>query len=105
MRIRQGFVSNSSSTSFCVFGVAIERDSEGHWEDIEAKADDCDYLTTYCGDPNDWPRTMYVGIEWDRIDDDETGQQFKDRVAALIEQIVPGEGDNCTTHEESYYDG
>lgn len=105
MRIRRGFVSNSSSTSFCVFGLAIKEDKEGLWEDIEAKADDSDYLCTYYGDPNEWPRDMYIGIEWDRIGDDETGSQFKDRVSALVEQIVPGQGDSCDTHEESYYDG
>jgi hypothetical protein len=48
---------------------------------------------------------MYVGISWDRIGDDETGEQFKKRVAALVDAIVPGEGDDCTTHEDSYYNG
>lgn len=106
MRIRHGFVSNSSSTSFCIFGLAVKMNTDDEWENIEEKVECSDTeLETFYGDPDSWERMGYIGIDRTYIGNDETGQQFKDRVAALVEQIVPGQGENCENHEESYYNG
>jgi hypothetical protein len=51
---------------------------------------------------NDGP--IYIGVSLDKIKDDETGLQFKQRVQAEIEKIV-GEEVKCSYHEDAGYDG
>lgn len=115
MKIRNGFVSNSSSSSFCIYGVAMETEEviekiqesltqeekdqleeEGDYmitEIIEDKAD----LSVYESEGSIW-----IGREWSSIKDDETGAQFKANVKAEIEKFL-GPGMDCGTHEEEIY--
>ena len=98
MRIRRGFVSNSSTTSFCIYGAILSDEFE---DDAQDAGLDVNYGEPY-GD-ND--SNIFVGLEWSSIKDHETGRQFKDRIVAAIEKFAPGEGQNYSTLEQAYRDG
>ena len=97
MKIRQGFVSNSSTTSFCIYGAMIPSSKiKDMWSLAEEVGLEC-----FCPEYNDG---YCVGISWSSVGDDETGRQFKDRVEALVEKLV-GKKVLCQTHEEAWRDG
>ena len=110
MKVRHGFVSNSSSSSFCIYGFAVESSKYELLEKIEdwlkyksiegwavrAGGNDSDYI--------------YVGKKWSSIEDDQTGAQFKreiEEVSALMQsELKLSECDaKCGTHDKSWYDG
>jgi len=119
MKIRNGFVSNSSSSSFLIFGkhfngLSFLKDNEKVQELIEADEDvyeimesvlpyergaDIEYhLMEYDDD-------IYIGQSWDHVKDDETGLQFKQRTVDTINKSL---GTNYTikdlsTHEHAWY--
>jgi len=118
MKIRNGFVSNSSSSSFCIYGASFEmgeliekvktlglitEDKIEEYEDdqyelmeiLDEKLDlnmEFDYENEY----------VWIGRPWSSIGDDETGRQFKDDVEAKIEKNF-GSGNDCETHDEVIY--
>jgi hypothetical protein len=120
MKVRTGYVSNSSSSSFCIFGVNLdEKDAKERMlalaTDEQRKKDieECGaYEMLYDekgiffsgGDPNGWKSGIFVGLGWDTIGDDETGGQFKKRVQSRLEEIF-GPGLSLGTYEESWYNG
>lgn len=104
MKIRQGHVSNSSSTSFCLFGIDIDiQEAIGHflsneeviskpWEVIEkaealvrkeTKEMDLEVLFNAEGDD------VYAGIPPMKMRDEETLSEFKERVVKEIKEIFP----------------
>lgn len=100
MKVRYGFVSNSSTTSFCIYGAAISSD----------KADELDSdkeLEVHYGDPEADNDGAYVGVSWKRIGDNETGAQFKARIQEAVKKLVGDEAKdlNFCTIEEAYRDG
>lgn len=97
MKIREGFVSNSSSTSFCIYGVRVDRDDEV--ENLEMLAGDMGL--PYYHDPEDG---IYIGRDWSTIGDDETGKQFKETTQEKIDKLPIG-NKHCGTIEEAWYDG
>ena len=105
MKTRQGFVSNSSSTSFCIYGAYID---SKHFEEL-GKPEDVDVyewaeslaLNTYS---QDYSFGFYFGRSWDSISDDETGAQFKKSVREEIAKVL-GKPFDCSTCEGSWYDG
>lgn len=129
MKIRQGFVSNSSSSSFCIYGSAF---STEQWEvlitrhmsaeDLEAwKLEDHDWwldeyaeeqmskksLNLIMVEPPD-SSMVYVGRSWSNIGNDETGLEFKANVIdSIVELLEPPPGTNLVfdTHSEAWYDG
>ena len=117
MKIRNGFVSNSSSSSFCIYGTYVEgyEGYKGLYEifknDIEDADDFDDYelgelidektnLETHAYDQRDG---MYIGKSWSSVKDDQTGKQFKEEVEAELKKI--GIEDKCETREEAWMDG
>ena len=103
MKVRMGFVSNSSSSSFLIYGVRIEDKAYAKLEDKKLP----DGIGLECPPEDDGG---YIGASWDSIKDDETGKQFKDRVAAAIAEIFKQNGVDmekfeCGTHQEAWYDG
>ncbi len=97
MKIRQGFVSNSSSTSFCIYGAYVEDES-----DFVAIRQTVEGLGLYYH--HGQFDGVYIGREWSSIGDDETGRQFKESVQELINDL-PIEDKECSTHEDGWYDG
>ena len=110
MKIRNGFVSNSSSSSFCIYGVCVDvsdfeesekfinylkEDCDKNLEDFEDEDEYKDYLwadpldALYCYLESidldahfDDNGYIYVGTEWCDIRDDQTGAEFKKEVEA-----------------------
>jgi hypothetical protein len=126
MKIRQGFVSNSSASSFCIYGAhfsdineAVELISEIGGDIMlvdQAKA----LLGGDEGDPNDlleqWADKedlsfirgpdgdgVYIGREWSSVKDDETGHQFKDSIEEKLKTIFGKVA--FGTLSEAWYDG
>ena len=128
MKIRQGFVSNSSSSSFLIYGTTISsskivNDSvlKAMIESEEAKDlgiknleeakksfedDTVDTLDCLLGmsvyRPDYYGGSYYIGRSWDEVQDDETGRQFKDRIEAKIKKFYPEA--KFGTHEEAWHD-
>ena len=87
MKVRLGFVSNSSSSSFLIYGSLIEEDNSIF--DIKEFADDpmcyCEQHDLECHSP--WDSEYYVGKSWDGIKDNQTGKEFKEEVEETIKEM------------------
>ena len=117
MKVRAGFVSNSSSSSFCIYGTSMElneirekikesnlipqekldrMEEEDEWYELGEILEEKLGLSTYQSEDYFW-----IGREWSNIDDEETGRQFKEGVEKKIEDVF-GPTD-CSTYEEEIY--
>lgn len=109
MKIRQGFVSNSSTTSFCIYGSWVDvprvvedpndEDSD-YLEDYEVLDDICSkHGLSYSSIDSNYA----VGLGPDDIKDNETGAQFKKRVQDAISAAFGPH--SCSWIQEAGYDG
>lgn len=86
MKVRTGFVSNSSSSSFCIYGVSIpESDLPKYLHPSDKDA--YDYfdgtpLSYHC--PLGY--TSYIGRSWSSIKDNQTGAEFKKETEELVKK-------------------
>lgn len=87
MKLKLDFVTNSSSVSFVVMGIYLEKsdikddmlieDFGGDFiEDVICGTD----LSYSFGNPNGYSDQAMIGIHYPKMEDDETLRQFKDRV-------------------------
>ena len=102
MKIRIGFVSNSSTSSFLIYGVCIDN------VDIDEIEEAMDAMNVLFDTHNPYGENTYIGISWEEVKDDETGAQFKARVQKAVNTVldkVGYEGEReFSTHEEAYND-
>jgi len=120
MKIRTGFVSNSSSSSFCIYGTYINGELK---EQIEknlikmgySEQDLVNGLEDFFGYNNERKElglefhsvideSSYLGNSWSSVKDNETGKQFKERTEKAIEKIV-GRQEKYDTYSEAWYNG
>jgi hypothetical protein len=131
MKIRSGFVSNSSSSSFLIYGTTLDAGEvstivkkmcdEGKCKDYEGKLvqfEDIDgeelySLVEYLKLPKgidvhspSYSDVVYVGASWDTVKDDETGKEFKNRVFETLKEAgLNIKKNELDTLAESWYDG
>jgi hypothetical protein len=123
MKIRHGFVSNSSSSSFCIFGIYVNKEellsaqellNKGllKEEDFKYKCwkeDPSEYISkiglTVDSMPDDYDK-LYIGNEWTSVKDDETGSQFKERTINALKQVIKNPDKiKAYTYQEAWYNG
>lgn len=97
MKIRNGFVSNSSTTSFCIYGISSDSIDEDV-DDMEEKIEEAG-LEIHSGEEG----TKYIGRSWRNIKDNETGLDFKHNIEKTIFDLFGKE--KCYTIEEAWYNG
>ena len=119
MKIRAGFVSNSSTTSFVAYGISVDADtmydylqkrypakSEEYGDDIyDFIGDICESNSLDLSFNIDWGM-VYTGLKLESMDENETKKQFKNRVKEKI-AVVFGEelAETCASIEVSWRDG
>ena len=99
MKIRQGFVSNSSSSSFCIFGIYLDNANYKDLDELERKAKDVGLEIEF----TPWD-SVVIGRSFSSIKDDETGLQFKESVKEKLKKLELS-FDSAGLCEESWYDG
>jgi hypothetical protein len=116
MKIREGLVSNSSSTSFCIYGTILTEeiveklrvelgDDEDGEDDIYGLIDGIiadKKLDLEINSPPD--EEYYVGRSWSKVKDDQTGKEFKEDVKKQIVELL-GKEVKIGTLEEAWRDG
>ena len=102
MKVRIGFVSNSSSCSFCIYGMGIEQtelikiakklelkiNEEDLWDlswELENKLKKEGYTVAIFNMMGDY---FWIGGEYKRIPDDMTGKEFKDSIQKEINELL-----------------
>ena len=114
MKIRAGFVSNSSSSSFCIYGAWIDADSVKKLlseEDLKYIEEECEGgawgisevghnipLFYHCETEDE---RCAFGRSYQSIGDDETGKQFKGSIEKQLKETF-GEDIKCRTINHDY---
>ena len=99
MKIRNGFVSNSSSSSFLIYGASVdETGDEAEDLQVKARAAGLDFEYGPDGEGN------CIGLSWDAVKDDETGKEFKTRIQKSVNEVF-GKKTKCGTHSAAWYNG
>lgn len=128
MKLRQGFVSNSSSCSFTIYGVCFDWDYKEIYDalqdDVKARCfieqenstisedTDLDILEKVLGEEfkhltiqhGQECYSFYVGYTLNDMGDDETKNQFYSRVKTSLQKVFK-DVSSISWYEESWFDG
>jgi hypothetical protein len=85
MKIRSGFVSNSSSSSFCILGVSVDNDAYEKVYDKKYNKEDKTILDSECS--ISYEGEHYIGLNPEKIGEDETIGQAKDRIVTEASKL------------------
>jgi hypothetical protein len=111
MKIRNGFVSNSSTSSFLIYGINISENEVKEAlpdlidvrDEVEElfKNKDIEVRSPYSYDDG----MLYIGRSWSHVGMDQTGQEFIDDIENIIKETL---GDKIKlgfgTFEEAWRD-
>jgi len=120
MKMKHGFVSNSSTTSFCIYGASFENEEitkflekngvEHPDDDHVGELEELDkfkeaFLEVHCGPDSDYgDYGIYLGRSFDSIKDDETGKEFKESIEKNLSEFF-GRKVKCSCIKEAWRDG
>ena len=82
MKIRTNYVSNSSSSSFCILGIVVDYHE---YEDLPIS--DCDLIDTWTGISVYDEDELIIGASPTSMRDDETLAEFKERVLKQLRKL------------------
>jgi hypothetical protein len=100
MKLRIGFVSNSSNTSFCIVGISLSNPDEKY----NLKAEELG-LDIQGDNPNNWFNDEnYFGLFIEKMKDDETLGEFKQKVAQKLKELT-GTEQQVSIITRGWYDG
>ena len=114
MKLRNGFVSNSSTSSFLIYGVCFESSDDlydalkldeepegGVWDIIYELEDELGLAVEL---PYEGDYGVYIGESWSSVKDDETGAEFKARIEKKLKEKF-GDDIKFGTYAEAWRDG
>ena len=112
MKIREGLVSNSSSTSFCIYGTVLNDDTIEELKEKHSEHDSVyDLLDKVISDKKldlsfhcPYEDQYYLGRSWSKVKDNQTGLEFKQDVKKQIVELL-GKEVKIGTLEEAWRDG
>lgn len=87
MKIRYGFVSNSSTTSFCIYGIAVNDDLDASLS-LKARRLIPKILERYSNPNCLLGELEYIGVSPYQMEDNETKKQFEERVKKTIVEFL-----------------
>lgn len=104
MKIRNGFVSNSSSSSFMIYGGAVDASLIDDFEAFEKRADK---LGISLWEPDGY-YSIYAGVSLSDMEMDETRREFEARVKQKLDQLFQKQGVDLEEvyfglHSETWY--
>lgn len=106
MKIRSRFVSNSSTSSFLIYGISFE--NEDVWNEAikDTEAYRASKLSLEYGNPN-YDNTVYIGRNPTEMKDEQTMKTWKAEICDSLSKILGREitEKECGWHEDCYYDG
>jgi len=105
-KYRNGFVSNSSTSSFCIYGCYLG-DSDSNPNNWDALIDEIsDKIKNTDLEIHHTEYGAFVGREFTTIKDNETGGEFKKGVTDKILEILPDKKkEDVGTVEQAWYNG
>lgn len=119
MKTRVGFVSNSSTTSFLIYGVWLDGEpltkaaekfgwTEDGGESKESAVSEGMYSlkpVKLAWHTPPYEGGVYIGRSWDDVGDEETGAQFKKSTEDLIKGLLGLDAElKFGTHEAAWHD-